>query len=191
MIPERHHGTVHGYNLHRRAGEDACERCLKAAAHYQDRRTDAARKGRPYTYPPHGVKRRIEALMAIGWPAQAQAEWLGWPNREYVNRLRRTKWVRRQSHEAICRMYEALSGTPGPSRITRQRAQALGYAPPLMWDDIDDPDEHRVAVRLCSRPDCAGRHQARGLCSVHYRAKYGSRPNGEAAQEARDREDAA
>jgi hypothetical protein len=41
---------------------------------------------------------------------------------------------------------------PGPSHRTRARARALGYAPPLAWDDdaIDDP----------SAQPCPGNHAA-------------------------------
>ena len=58
--------------------------------------------------------------------------------------------VYRTSYEKVSKVYDELSMTLPPERTrfermdvtrTRNRARRLGYAPPLAWDNIDDPNE--------------------------------------------------
>ena len=86
-----------------------------------------------------GAVRRVQALMAMGWSHHDLAV-AGAPNTAgllassghlvTVGRWRQVRDV-----------YDRLSMTPGPSPQTRGWARALGYAPPLAWDEdtIDDP----------------------------------------------------
>lgn len=95
-----------------------------------------------------GTRRRLRALVALGWPV-----------RHLQTRARvssRTTWLLTQpthddtlilvsTRETFRRLYDELSLTrPAPSRgVTRARALAAarGWPPPLAWDDetIDDP----------------------------------------------------
>lgn len=97
--------------------------------------------GEPHLASSVGIVRRLCALQAIGWPDQAIAERLGC-TKQAVSWLRcgnRTT-ANRETRAAVDRVYNELSGTPGPSAQARRTAQRRGWAPPLAWDDIDDPD---------------------------------------------------
>ena len=56
--------------------------------------------------------------------------------------------VRRSTAERIAALYDRWCMTPGPA-ATRNRAMAVrrGWAPPLAWNNIDDPDEQPRGVR--------------------------------------------
>lgn len=86
-----------------------------------------------------GACRRIRALIAIGWPHRILRERSGINTAVVVNQ--RGDWITRTTHDQIVALYAALSMQPGPSPQSRGWAKALGYLPPLAWDDdrIDDP----------------------------------------------------
>lgn len=92
--------------------------------------------------PAVGAIRRVEALMALGWTtALIEAEM---PRRVHVTRFmvsaRDTGVCMARTWLAVDAAYRSLSGRRGPSLHTRRRAAKAGYAPPLAWDDIDDPN---------------------------------------------------
>ena len=89
--------------------------------------------------PAIGAARRLQALMWMGWRMVDLAA-----NRtEYhmINavrtgpdkRIMASNWLR------IAEMYDRHAMTPGPHKGNRTKAIRRGYAPPLAWDDIDDP----------------------------------------------------
>lgn len=87
---------------------------------------------------PRPSARRVQALMAIGWTVRDIAVRLGWsPTSRNATRISRETRLYRHTATAIAQLYDELSGTPGPSRITERRARQAGYLPPLAWDDID------------------------------------------------------
>lgn len=88
-----------------------------------------------------GTRRRLRALQAIGWPGWAITLHGPWTAAENIHQLcRRRQRVTRDTHDAVCAIFDLLSMTPGPSDNTRRRAARDGWAPPLAWDDdIDDP----------------------------------------------------
>lgn len=91
--------------------------------------------------PAVGAVRRVEALMALGWTtAHIEA---AMPRRVHVTRFmvsaRETGTCMARTWLAVDAAYRQLSGRRGPSVRTRNRAATAGYAPPLAWDDIDDP----------------------------------------------------
>jgi hypothetical protein len=95
---------------------------------------------------PIGVRRRLQALYALGWTDQDVATLLG-RSRMAVRQLRcreSQEYVFRHTHERICEVYDRLSMTvpQGPyATRCRRLAARLGYQPPLAWDDdtIDLP----------------------------------------------------
>lgn len=89
---------------------------------------------------PLGTRRRVQALQALGWTLRAQEDRLGWCRGRLTGLCGAGKVLARNA-QAVAGLYEVLSGTPGPSRSARVRAANLGYAPPLAWENIDDPDE--------------------------------------------------
>jgi hypothetical protein len=100
-----------------------------------------------------GTRRRVEALEAIGWSRAQQSRMLGHA-REYLGQVTRLEMIHRSTAEAVADLYDRYSMViptdpperkQGANRIhekTRRRAARLGFAPPLAWDNIDDPDEH-------------------------------------------------
>ncbi|MEV1331158.1 hypothetical protein AB0J20_16450 [Micromonospora costi] len=128
------HGTASAYTAHR----CRCATAREAWRLYNKRR----REGRN---PQHltdstGATRRIRALVALGWNFRELARRAGYSRRTvqdvaYARRpvitLHTDRWV----HD----LYEQLSGTPGGSRYALIVAGRYGWAPPLAWDDIDDP----------------------------------------------------
>jgi len=87
-----------------------------------------------------GTVRRLQALVAIGYPAASLGERLGVSVSNTAHTMRATQvTVRRARQVAV--LYEQLSHLPGESKRARMRAQRQGWAPPLAWDEdtIDDP----------------------------------------------------
>jgi hypothetical protein len=118
-----------------------------------ERKTRAAALSLPYTLAPStavddtaliptlGAERRVKALLALGWTHDEMR------NRGNVTvhlaRGSYTQMLARRWRD-IDNMYAELCMTPGPSRHTANRAARVGYAPPLAYDNIDDPNETPV-----------------------------------------------
>jgi hypothetical protein len=109
--------------------------------------------------PSIGSRRRVQALMAIGWRHQDMNAWLraNAPQTGHRSNLILSKpgdLLERRTADAVRALYDALWSTPGPSASTRARSAAKGWVPPLAWDDdtIDDP-----AVRPAGVDDLTGR----------------------------------
>lgn len=95
----------------------------------------------PYLIDALPYVRRLQALAALGWSTrELHAHGI---NYRAVAAIRGGKQptVTRAIATAIRDVYENLCMTPGPSDITRARAHAAGWHPPLAWDDIDNPAE--------------------------------------------------
>lgn len=106
--------------------------------------------------PAIGTRRRIRALLALGWRHSDITAAAG--SSSAVTLHQEGRWVTLTKHEAFARAYRALSGKPGPSEATRLRARRLGYPGPADWDDIDhdpepDTDHHDDGSRLYEEPD--------------------------------------
>lgn len=134
------HGTRFGY----RDDGCKCDACKRAIARnhnlYKMRR--AANGGRPLLISKLGAVRRIQALMAIGWPRRELAREAGYQGDAFALLLngKRTH-ITIATHQRVVDLFERLSMTPGPSSSTRIRATKKGWPPPLAWDDPDDPGE--------------------------------------------------
>jgi hypothetical protein len=134
--PARFHDTEAAYNKH------GC-RCRDARdAHYlYDKRRKLGR-ARPKLVPNFGVRRRLRALQAAGWPVRALAAELGCSYGR-VSHMAGGLYgtVHRDTAAAVAALYDRLSMVPGPSLEAARRAAAAGWYPPLAWDDedLDDP----------------------------------------------------
>ena len=101
---------------------------------------------------PVGIRRRVRALTALGHAAPAIAEVSGL-SRSAILTVRGTgdlAFIRRPTATGVRAAYEVMSMTTpavdsprGRAVVTRSKALAAkhGWAPPLAWEDIDDPDE--------------------------------------------------
>src|SRR5665647_2260475 len=127
------HGTSARYSKGCR-----CASCTRATRLYTTYRIAA---GAVRITSSTGTIRRILALHAIGWSADDIAARLGC-SVQWVRQLRSrtTHPVLATTARRVARLYDELSGMPGPSERSRFLALRAGWAPPLAWDDIDDLD---------------------------------------------------
>lgn len=101
---------------------------------------------RPTTIVPIiGSRRRVQALMRMGWSIRDISDATGVKYMTIHNLIdtsgRDRKGVQLRLHEIIREHYEKVSGTVGSSTRSRNIAIQKVWAPPLAWDDIDDPEE--------------------------------------------------
>jgi hypothetical protein len=137
------HGTYAGYVAERKAAGAAgvCDDCRAAERQYQARRKRALAYGRPLKVPSIGSVRRLQALMANGWPGTYLAERLG-VRRTNLPTHTRFPTIRTGNAQRIAELYDELRLQAGPSKLTLARAEMCGFLPPECWEgvDIDDPD---------------------------------------------------
>lgn len=107
-----------------------------------------------------GTRRRLQALIVIGHSTTALAEHLQVTRQAVADILTRDR-VHPATSARVAAIYGPLSAAPptlnlsltdtdrGYLRRAIDRARALGYMPPLAWDDVDIDDPH-------VRPDATG-----------------------------------
>lgn len=139
------HGTVAGHIAHQRDGGDYCPACIAAKAMYDKRRVWDAANGRTYTVPSIGARRRIQALLSVGWSRPQVAREAGWETSGALRYVMRSDTMTRATHDRIAETYERLCMKTPPDELVARRvktwARKGGYAPPLAWNNIDDPNE--------------------------------------------------
>jgi hypothetical protein len=104
----------------------------------------------PALVPLYRVRRRLQALQALGWSLSEIGSRCGWNSRNLLAIVRDNTWRPREAVSAatfakIDAAYHELSmALPPFNRSTsnvRNRAARNGWLPPLAWDNIDDPAE--------------------------------------------------
>lgn len=87
-----------------------------------------------------GTRRRVQALVAIGWPVKQLAERVGL-NVIALGHIANgdLEQVRATTASTVARHYRHLSCIPGTSVRARNLARKKGWHGPLAWDAIDDP----------------------------------------------------
>ncbi len=87
-----------------------------------------------------GALRRTRALQALGWSVRDIGDRIGMEATALTAMQRRTR-IDYRTWARIRDVYEALSATPGPSKIARASAARKGWLNPFEWEgyDIDDP----------------------------------------------------
>lgn len=88
-----------------------------------------------------GSRRRLQALMAIGWRHSDLSPMAGFNTGTLNHQV--GNWISRAKHDAMKDLYDRLWNTEGPAPATsRARVRNAGYLPPLSWDEdtIDDPN---------------------------------------------------
>lgn len=135
------HGSLAGYNEHRRTQTPYCEACRRAKNKYEQMRRLAGGN----KIPSLGTQRRIQALRAMGWTSGQLAKHGGWKSAQAFEWIALSDACSRTTVERVKRLYGALADQePPPSpavKWLRRRAAERGWAPPGAWMDIDDPDE--------------------------------------------------
>ncbi|TGB37919.1 hypothetical protein [Mycolicibacterium peregrinum] len=87
-----------------------------------------------------GTARRIQALVAMGWPQSLIAAELGTAQTAVAAMALRKK-VTAERAIAVRELFGRWAMSPGPSQVSRTRARSKGWVTILGWNDIDDPDE--------------------------------------------------
>lgn len=127
----------------------ACDGCRAGAAATQRRLYWARKTGCARLVPALGAQRRIRALQRLGWSAKAIAERVD-RTESWVGAILRNERITPATHRIIDRLFRDLQFTlPNPTgrhekaAVTKARryAERAGWAPPLAWDNIDDPNE--------------------------------------------------
>ncbi len=158
--PDHKHGaTATCYTAHR----CRCEECTNAnsEAHYYRRHMRAAGRQHAlqHTVDARGTRRRLQALVALGWSATRIATRLDVTHDQIFHWLAAER-VTNTTEARVTALYERMSATAPPTatygdRISRTRARnhaaRQGWAPPLAWDDIDT-DEHPADI-IVIHPD--------------------------------------
>lgn len=118
-----------------------------------------------------GASRRLQALVALGYPQAELARRLGVLPSNFTPLVYGRRDILARVHRDVVALYDELSMTPGPAGLSRSRALSHavknGWLPPIAWDDdmIDDPeagpatggtedavDEHAVTLVLDGQP---------------------------------------
>lgn len=89
-----------------------------------------------------GTRRRLQALLAIGYTSRDLARRLGASGSSTSGlQIAKRSVVRADTARAVAELYRELENTPGPSRRAETANRARGYLPPAWWDEdtIDDP----------------------------------------------------
>jgi hypothetical protein len=136
------HGTIAGYN--RIPCREQC--CKDAMARYRRGRDWDHLSGRPRIIDATGTRRRLEALMWLGWSRAVVGRRAG-VSATNMTRLRNATTVTTATAARIADVYDELSmslptGSAQAIANVQNLARRRGYLPPLAWDDdtIDDPD---------------------------------------------------
>ena len=155
-----HAGSGTCYNTH----SCGCDPCLKRATAYARWRSHTPAERKAYTHVPAiGTRRRLQALMWLGYSPAAMGRHLGLDH-SIVWRWARNENVTRITAARVRRMFDELSTQPLDPQtkaekisVNKMRAQARRngwHSPDAWWDvDIDDPD---AAPDTASVPDEPG-----------------------------------
>lgn len=107
--------------------------------------------GRDVWIPATGTMRRLQALAVIGWSTAEIAARIDSHYRPLQKiRAGQRECVRSSTAVRVGQVFELLSmrvRDDRAARITRFRAVANGWVPPLAWDDIDTDRHPRGVVR--------------------------------------------
>jgi hypothetical protein len=125
--------------------------------------------------PALGATRRVQALMAIGWPHTELQPRLA-PTCSSHIAIGRYDVIKAETWRRIDAVYRELCATPGPSRRGADYARKNGYASAFAWECIDDPDEHPNprGRPICQMAGCRHPSHSLNLCRSHYDTRNAS-----------------
>ncbi|MER6942528.1 hypothetical protein ABT294_00770 [Nonomuraea sp. NPDC000554] len=102
-----------------------------------------------------GTRRRLQALIVLGWSATCLAERMGL-ERQSIRKVMSRPRVRVSTASAVREIYAELSIRTPPNTTryeramvtrTRRYAASQGWVSAMAWDDIDDPKEKPKGAR--------------------------------------------
>lgn len=96
--------------------------------------------------PAIGSRRRLQSLVAIGWPMYQLADRLSISLTGMRNIIYQGKQVKAKHYHEIRALFDELQLQPGPSNGARQLGKRHRWQYPLQWDEdeIDEPDGRPV-----------------------------------------------
>lgn len=97
-----------------------------------------------------GTARRIRALAAMGWSSTYVGQQLGF-SAQAVGCVCGQSRVLRSTADKYKAVYDEHYLRRGPSDAAVREANRRGWAPPLAWDNIDDPAEQPQHTAAASR----------------------------------------
>lgn len=148
---DERHGEYRGAVAHWLENrERPCDDCARAEWRYRKTRKLRHLRGDAPMVPSIGAVRRVQALQALGWTGPQIAEAAGLS----LNSMRSMQYhaaetVRAATAKKIAAAFDAMCMTrPEGHYANRARSMAArrGWAPPLAWDDIDDPNERPKGI---------------------------------------------
>lgn len=138
------HGTVAGYNAHRKNAVEPCADCRRAMATYGARLAWDHMNGRRRVVDATGTARRIQALVFLGYTFGDIGDALGVSHDVARHYAVTRSTVRTATADSVSKLYERWSMSPAPdskrSKYARTNALRRGWVGPLSWDDIDHDD---------------------------------------------------
>lgn len=121
---------------------------------------------------PLGTRRRVHALIAVGWPQRHLAAHLGMDEGNFSSMIVREHVLVRRAL-AVRTMYDdlwnidpaSLGASPDGMSRARARAAELHWAPVGAWDDdvIDDPEGFPDWTGKCGTPEGSPAHYKLGI----------------------------
>jgi hypothetical protein len=111
----------------------------------------------PRLIDPTGTRRRVQALIALGWTYAEISEACGRETKQWAHYVTTTPGrVREDVAADVATAYERMSAVvpDGPYRArARNLARRKGWLPPLAWDDIDNDPEPTPVKRRPGRQE--------------------------------------
>lgn len=124
-----------------------------------------------------GTRRRIQALVAIGWSQAKLAERLGWTPANFSALLRGERTVAATARK-VSELYDALWNQAPPedhhrdkiaASRARNHADASGWLPPQAWDDdLLDVPESALEAELARRVEAMDEDDLRRCHTARY-----------------------
>ena len=149
--------TGHGLNRYKNGPDEhgrprkgcRCTRCKKANRAYESNRQRMIAYGRwEPLVDAAGTRRRLQALMWVGWSPRLLAARLGCSREVLRVRLHDRQYVTAATAESVRALCARLWLQPPPERTPHERRAATmarkyarehGFVPLAAWDEIDDP----------------------------------------------------
>lgn len=125
------HGTYSAYRL-----KCTCPEAREDNRIYRKRLRE--KRNTPRRIDATGTRRRIQALMVMGWSRVDLAERMGITDRA-LSYMLTSRWVILRTARRVDGVFKSLGMDRGPSGLTRTLALRRGWVSGLAWDDIDDP----------------------------------------------------